>query len=62
MRVGLAALMTSILLHSMDTTYTINFFDCNNPIKVSTYQKTTTCNQDPTPPETSPIKYNLLQT
>ena len=60
MRVGLAALVLSIMLHIMETAYTINYFDCNNPKKVSAYQKTEACSRN-TNQSTTPVTYSLLQ-
>ena len=60
MRVDLVALAISSLLQGMETAYTINYYDCNNPSKASTYQNTEACNHN-TKETNTPSAYALLQ-
>lgn len=58
MRAGSAALVASLL--TPVSTYTLDYYDCNNTNKVSSYQRANLCTHG-TNASDIPVTYTLLQ-
>ena len=58
---GLSVWVVANVWTTMGATYTVKYFDCNDPVSVATYQHVTACEHQQDQVDRQPVTYKILQ-
>ena len=58
---NLLALAMANIWTTMGASYTVKYFDCNDPVSVTTYQHVTACEHQQDQVDHQPATYRILQ-